>query len=81
MPIFALGVGLGGSTVYKLSAFDDGPAACATLLNIIPNVIGEGNAIINYRASIDNYAYAKISKIPMFMAIATNDAEIGRAHV
>ena len=75
MPIFALGVGLGGSTIYKLSAFDDGPAACATLLNIIPNVIGEGNAIINYRASLDNYAYAKISKIPMFMAIATNDAD------
>lgn len=75
LPIFALGVGLGGSTVYKLSAFDDGPTACATLLNIIPNVVGDGNAIINYHASLDNYAYASISKLPLFMAIATNDAD------
>lgn len=73
LPVFALGVGLGGSTVYKLAAFDDGPIACATLLNIIPDVIGEGNAIINYHASLDNYAYASISKIPLFMAVATND--------
>ena len=73
--IFALGVGLGGSTVYKLAAFDDGLTACATLLNILPNVIGEGNAIINYHASLDCIAYAPITKIPLFMAIASNDAD------
>ena len=73
--IFALGVGLGGSTVYKLAAFNDGLTACATLLNIIPNVVGEGNSLINYRASLDNSAYAPISEIPMFMAIASNDID------
>lgn len=73
--IFALGIGLGGSTVYKLSAFDDGLKGCATLLNIIPAVDGEGNGIINYRASLDNYAYAPITKIPLFMALASNDED------
>lgn len=73
--IFALGAGLGGSTVYKLAAFDDGLTACATLLNIIPNVVGEGNSLINYRASLDNSAYAPISEVPMFMAICSNDAD------
>lgn len=71
--IFALGVGLGGCTAYKLAAFNDGLKACATLLNIFPNVTGEGNSLINYRASLDNNAYAPISKIPLFMAIASND--------
>lgn len=71
--VFALGVGLGGCTAYKLAAFNDGLDACATLLNIFPNVVGEGNSLINYRASLDNNAYAPISKIPMFMAIASND--------
>lgn len=73
--IFALGTGLGGSTVYKLAAFEDGLTACATLLNILPAVHGEGNALINYRASLDNISYAPITKIPLFMAIATNDAD------
>ncbi|MCH5155774.1 MAG: hypothetical protein J1F69_04130 [Clostridiales bacterium] len=71
--IFALGEGLGGSTVYKLAAFNDGLCACATLLNIIPAVEGEGNSLINYRASLDNNAYAPISKIPLFMAVSSND--------
>ncbi|MDE6293881.1 MAG: hypothetical protein K2L88_04590, partial [Clostridiales bacterium] len=56
LPVYALGVGLGGTTVYKLAAFNDGLKACATLLNIIPNVVGEGNSLINYRASLDNTA-------------------------
>ena len=73
--IYALGMGLGGSTVYKLAAFDDGLTACATLLNIIPNVQGEGNALINYHASLDNTAYAPFCKIPMFMAISSNDED------
>lgn len=73
--LYALGVGLGGSTVYKLTAFDDGLTACATLLNIIPDVKGEGNAIINYHASLDNYAYASISRVKLFMAIASNDED------
>ncbi len=73
--LFALGIGLGGSTVYKLSAFDDGLTACATLLNVIPNVSGEGNAIINYHASLDNSAYAPITQIPLFMAVASNDGD------
>ncbi|MCH5165407.1 MAG: hypothetical protein J1G01_03295 [Clostridiales bacterium] len=71
--IFALGMGLGGSTVYKLAAFNDGLCACATLLNIIPKVDGEGNSIINYRASLENSAYASICKVPVFMAVASND--------
>lgn len=71
--IFALGVGLGGSTVYKLAAFKDGLTACATLLNILPNVVGSGNALINYRASLDNAAYAPVCEIPLFMAISSND--------
>ena len=73
--IFALGAGLGGSTVYKLAAFNDGLSACATLLNIIPKVDGEGNSIINYRASLENSAYASICKIPVFMAVASNDED------
>ena len=72
-PVFALGVGLGGTTVYKLAAFNDGLSACATLLNILPNVEGEGNSLINYRASLDNAAYATISTVPMFMAVCSND--------
>lgn len=73
--IFAVGAGLGGSTVYKLTAFDDGLTACATLLNILPAVSGEGNAIINYHASLDNYAYAPISKLPLFAAVSSNDED------
>lgn len=73
--VFALGVGLGGSTVYKLTAFDDGLKACATLANIIPTVIGEGNGIINYHASLDNYAYSSISKVPLYMAFSSNDED------
>lgn len=72
LPIFALGVGLGGTTAYKLSAFDDGLTSCATLLNIIPNVQGQGNQMINYRASLDNGAYATLGKIPVYMAISSN---------
>ncbi len=71
-PIFALGKGLGGSTVYKLSAFNDGLSACATLLNIIPDVNGSGNQIINYRAALDNSAYASVTVIPMYMAVCSN---------
>lgn len=73
--IFALGVGLGGSTVYKLSALDDDLIACATLLNILPKVDGSGNEIINYRASLDNSAYAAFSKIPMLIAVSSNDED------
>ena len=73
--VFALGVGLGGCTAYKLAAFNDGLDACATLLNIFPNVVGEGNSLINYRASLDNNAYAPISKVPLFMAISSNDSD------
>lgn len=70
--VFALGMGLGGCTAYKLAAFNDGLDACATLLNIFPNVVGEGNLLINYRASLDNNAYAPITKVPLFMGIASN---------
>lgn len=73
--IFALGMGLGGSTVYKLSAFDDDLIACATFLNILPKVEGSGNEIINYRASLDNSAYAVFSKIPMMIVVASNDED------
>ncbi len=70
--VFALGKELGGSTVYKLSAFEDGPAACATLLNIIPDVTGEGKTAINYRAALENNSYAPISRKPMFIAVCSN---------
>lgn len=70
--LFSVGVGLGGTTVYKLVSFDDGLTACATLLNIIPNVEGQGNLIINYRASLDNSAYATLGKLPLFMALSSN---------
>lgn len=73
--LFALGVGLGGCTVYKLAAFDDGLSACATMLNILPKVEGNGNALINYRASLDNSAYAPVSKVPILIAIASNDGD------
>lgn len=73
--LVALGVGLGGNTVYKLASFDDGAVACATLLNIMPNVDGTGNSLINYRASLDSSAYATFCKIPMFMALASNDCD------
>ncbi|MCM1367496.1 MAG: hypothetical protein NC184_01615 [Roseburia sp.] len=73
--IFALGVGLGGSTVYKLAAFDDDLIACATFLNVLPKVEGTGNEIINYRAALDNSAYAVFSKIPIMMAVASNDED------
>ena len=70
--IFALGVGLGGDTVYKLASFEDEFKACATLLNIIPAVTGDGNHIINYHASLDNTAYATLCKAPLFMAFPSN---------
>ena len=69
--IFALGIGLGGCTVYKLAAFDDGIKACATLLNINPQVSGSGNDIINYHASLDNSAYAPFCRVPFFMAVSS----------
>ena len=71
--IFAWGIGLGGSTVYKLSAFEDGLKAVATSLNALPKVTGVGNPIINYRAALDNYSYAAATKISMLINIATND--------
>lgn len=70
--IFALGVGLGGTTVYKLASFDSALIGCVTLLNIIPDVRGDGNKIINYHASLDNSAYATLCKIPMFMGVSSN---------
>lgn len=73
--IFAIGKGLGGSTVYKLGCFDDGLSGCATLLNVMPAVNGTGNKMINYRAALDNTAYAKISKIPLFISVASNDED------
>ncbi len=73
--IFALGVGLGGSTVYKLCIFDDGLTAAATTLNILPPVRGEGNSIINYRAALDNNAYAQSTTVPLFISVASNDED------
>ncbi len=73
--LFAVGKGLGGSTVYKLCSFDDGLTAAATMLNIIPNVSGEGNYIIHYRAALDCSAYAPTSKIPLFISVASNDED------
>ena len=70
--IFALGKGIGGSTVYKLASFDDGLTAAATLLNIIPDITGSGNPYIVYRAALDNAAYAPITKVPLFMTVASN---------
>lgn len=72
LPIFALGKGIGGSTVYKLCAFDDGLKAAATLLNILPDVRGTSAQLINYRAALDNNAYAPITAIPLFMAVSSN---------
>ena len=73
--MFALGKGLGGSTVYKLATFNDGLIACATMLNILPTIRGSGNQLINYRAALDNTAYASLCKIPLFMAISSNDED------
>lgn len=70
--LFAFGKGLGGSTVYKLCAFDDGLTAAATALNILPTVTGTGNPIINYRAALDNNAYAPNTKTPIFISVASN---------
>ncbi len=72
---FALGIGIGGSTVYKLGAFDDGLTACATLLNIIPDMSGTGTPLIVYRAALDNSAYAPLLKTPLFMAVCSNDED------
>lgn len=71
--LYALGIGLGGCTVYKLAAFDDGIKACATLLNIDPVVTGSGNALINYHASLDNFSYATLCKVPLMMGVSSND--------
>ncbi len=73
--IVALGRGLGGSTVYKLASFDDGLTAAATVLNILPDVTGTGNPLIVYHASLDNLAYAPTAKIPLFMAVSSNDED------
>lgn len=73
--IFAFGKKLGGTTVYKLCAFDDGLTAAATALSVLPEVNGSGNQMINYKAALDNYAYAAITKIPLFMAVASNDED------
>lgn len=69
---FAVGKGLGGCTVYKLAAFDDGLSACATMLNILPEVNGDGNGMINYRAALDNVSYAPLLKTPLFMSVCSN---------
>lgn len=71
--IFAFGKGLGGSTVYKLAAVDDNITACATALNILPNIIGEGDSMILYRAALAAVAYAPLTKLPLFLAVASND--------
>lgn len=73
--LFALGKGLGGSTVYKLASFDDGLTAAATLLNVLPDVTGTGNPLLVYQAALDNSAYAPITKVPLFMAVASNDKD------
>lgn len=73
--LFAWGIGLGGSTVYKMCAFDDGLKAAATSLSVLPKVSGTGNPIINYRAALDNHSYAAATKIPLFMCVATNDED------
>ncbi len=73
--IYAVGKGIGGSTVYKLSAFKDGICACATLLNVIPTINGVGNPLIYYRAALDNFAYAQYTNVPMFMSVASNDED------
>lgn len=70
--IYGLGKELGGCTIYKLASFDDGLTACTTLLNILPDVTGEGNTEINYRTALSNFAYSQISKLPIFMAVCSN---------
>lgn len=70
--LFALGSGIGGSTVYKLATFDDGLTSCVTLSNIIPKVVGSGNHIINYHASLENSAYSSLCRVPLFMAVCSN---------
>lgn len=73
--IFAWGIGLGGSTVYKMCAFEDGLKAAATSLNVLPKVSGTGNPLINYRAALDNHTYAAATKVPLMMSISTNDED------
>lgn len=73
--VFGLGKKIGGSIMYKLCAFDDGLCAAATLLGILPEVTGTGNKIINYRAALDNTAYASITKVPLLIIVASNDAD------
>ncbi|MCH5350695.1 MAG: hypothetical protein J1F39_01825 [Clostridiales bacterium] len=73
--IFAWGIGLGGSTVYKMCAFDDGLKAAATSLNVLPKVSGTGNPLINYRAALDNHSYAAATKVPLLMCVSTNDED------
>lgn len=73
--IFALGKGLGGSTVFKLAAVDENITACATMLNILPEVVGSGDSMILYRAALDPVAYATLTKQPLLMAIASNDED------
>ena len=73
--LFAVGKGLGGSTVYKLSIFNDGLAACATLLNVLPDIHGTDDNMLNYRAAMDNSAYAPISNVPMFISVSSNDED------
>lgn len=75
LPIFAIGKGLGGTTVYKLAAFDDGLSGVCTLLNILPEIKGSSNLLINYRASLDNTAYAPLSKQPIMMVVCSNDED------
>lgn len=73
--IFGLGKRIGGSIMYKLCAFDDELSAAVTLLGVLPEVNGTGNKIINYRAALDNTAYASFTKVPLFMAVASNDMD------
>ncbi|MDE7464116.1 MAG: hypothetical protein K2M48_03710 [Clostridiales bacterium] len=72
---FAIGRGIGGSIAYKLCAFDDGLTACTTLLNILPDVSGQGNQLINYRAALDNGSYAPVLRVPIFIAVCSNDED------
>lgn len=75
LKVFALGKGLGGSTVYKLAAVDENITACATVLNILPTIVGEGDSMILYRAALAAVAYAPLTKLPLFLAVASNDED------
>lgn len=68
------GKGLGGSIAYK-TLYSNNIKNAVIVGNILPDVIGDDDTLLFYRAALDNSAYAKQTVAPTLMIMATNDSD------